>query len=72
MAHILTTLSAAGFVVALAGAIWNEILPAVSGGLVAWFAKMWFCDRMVWLYECMKDKHPPYAEWTRAGQKEVR
>jgi hypothetical protein len=33
---------------------------------------MWFCDRMVWLYDEMKDKHPPYAEWRRVGQKDVR
>jgi hypothetical protein len=72
MAHILTSISAAGFVVALAGALLNELLAAVAGGLVAWFAKMWFCDRMVWLYDEMKDKHPPYATWAKAGQKEVR
>jgi hypothetical protein len=72
MAQILTGASALGFAVALAGAFLNDLLAAVAGGLIAWFAKMWFCDRMVWLYDEMKDKHPPYADWARAGQKEVR
>jgi hypothetical protein len=72
MAHLLTAISALGFAVALIGAFLNDWLPTVSGGLIAWFAKMWFCDRMVWLYDEMKAKHPPYAEWLRVGQKEVR
>jgi hypothetical protein len=72
VAHILSAAAAVGFAVALAGAVLNELLAAVAGGLVAWFAKMWFCDRMVWLYDEMKDKHPPYAAWAQAGQKEVR
>jgi hypothetical protein len=72
VAHILIAVSAAGFVAALAGALLNDLLLTVSGGLVAWFSKMWFCDRMVWLYEDMKDKHPPYAAWSRAGKEEIR
>ncbi len=71
-ANILTAVSAAGFAAALVGAFLNDPLPTVAGGLIAWFAKMWFCDRMVWLYDEMKDKHPPYALWLKAGQKEFR
>jgi hypothetical protein len=70
VAHILIAISAAGFAAALMGALLNDLLMTVSGGLVAWFSKMWFCDRMVWLYEDMKDKHPPYAAWSRAGKEE--
>jgi hypothetical protein len=72
MAHILSAVSAAGFLIALAGAMLNDLLAAVAGGLIAWFAKMWFCDRMVWLYDEMKNEHPPYAIWAQAGHKEVR
>jgi len=72
VAHLLSVTSALGFAVALVGAFLNDLLSTVVGGLVDWFAKMWFCDRMVWLYDEMKEKHPPYAEWLRAGQKEVR
>jgi hypothetical protein len=72
VANIMTTISAVGFVIAIAGAYMNELLPTVAGGIVSWFAKMWFCDRMVWLYEDMKDKHPSYARWAEARGKEVR
>ncbi len=72
MAQILSGLSAAGFAVALAGAVMNNLVLTMSGGLVSWLAKMWFCDRMVWLYDDMKDKHRPYAGWLRTGKKEVR
>ncbi|MEW2914437.1 DUF6653 family protein [Leisingera sp. JC11] len=27
--------------------------------------KLWFVDRMAWLYQDMKDKHPSYAGWLR-------
>jgi uncharacterized membrane protein len=27
--------------------------------------KVWFVDRMVWLYEDMKDAHPTYQSWVR-------
>jgi len=27
--------------------------------------KLWFVDRMVWLYQDMKDAHPDYAAWAR-------
>lgn len=28
-------------------------------------AKTWFCDRMVWLYEAMRDADPAYQSWLR-------
>jgi hypothetical protein len=70
--RILVAVSGAGFVAALAGALLNDLLVTVAGGLVAWFAKMWFCDRMVWLYDDMKDKHPDYAAWLRTGSERTR
>ena len=66
--RVVRVLSAAGgvaAVAALAGAVLNDALLTLGGGLVTWFCKMWFCDRMVWLYEDMKDRHPPYAAWLR-------
>ncbi|MEM1299530.1 MAG: DUF6653 family protein [Pseudomonadota bacterium] len=27
--------------------------------------KMWFLDRMVWLYDDMAKTHPEYAAWLR-------
>jgi hypothetical protein len=67
LASILGVAAGVGFAIALAGAVLNEITATLAGGLIAWFAKMWFCDRMVWLYEDMKDRHPAYAGWLRTG-----
>jgi hypothetical protein len=67
MALVLSGASGVGFLVALTGAVLNDGLTTAAGGLVAWFAKMWFCDRMVWLYDDMKNKHPAYAGWLRSG-----
>jgi hypothetical protein len=65
MAHLLSGVAAVGTIVALGGALFNDLLLTVAGGSVAWFGKMWFCDRMVWLYADMKDRHPDYASWLR-------
>ncbi|TCD14421.1 DUF6653 family protein [Oricola cellulosilytica] len=36
---------------------------AALGALLASVFKIWFVDRMVWLYEDMKDADPVYAGW---------
>jgi hypothetical protein len=72
MAIILSTISAVGFFPALVGAYINDLLPTVAGGLVAFLAKMWFCDRMVWLFEDMRRTHAAYAAWVRTGKEEPR
>ena len=65
VAAILAAAAGAGFVVAVAGAILIDLLLTLLGGVVSWFAKMWFCDRMVWLYDDMKDQEPAYRRWSR-------
>ncbi len=42
-----------------------EIWPTLLGAVLIYLGKMWFIDRMVWLFEDMKDQHPPYAAWLR-------
>ena len=64
-ALFLSIVAGIGFLIAVIGAFFNMPLPAISGGLISWFGKMWFCDRMVWLYEDMKDTHPEYSSWLR-------
>ena len=62
-ALFLSIIAGLGFMVAMIGAILHILLPTVAGGLISWFGKMWFCDRMVWLYEDMKDQNPEYGGW---------
>ena len=59
----LSLVAGAGFLVAVVGAFLNILFPTVTGGLISWFGKMWFCDRMVWLYEDMKNSDSEYSDW---------
>lgn len=61
----LSIISGMGFFIAIIGAYHNILFPTIAGGLIGWFGKMWFCDRMVWLYENMQDKNSEYQSWQR-------
>jgi hypothetical protein len=50
MAHWLTALSLAGAVVIAYGVIMLDARATLAGLAVAMTDKLWFCDRMVWLY----------------------
>jgi len=52
----LTGLIAAGF---------NDLTLTVAGGIVMFGGKLWFGDRMVWLYEDAARMNPEIAAWTR-------
>ena len=45
------------------GAAKLAICPPLLGVVIVYFSKLWFLDRMVWLYEEMKDKEPEYKRW---------
>ncbi|PSN12127.1 hypothetical protein C7271_23845 [filamentous cyanobacterium CCP5] len=59
----LTGLSALGAAIACYG-LWVLNLPlTLLGLLLIYIGKLWFLDRMVWLYEDMKTATPEYASW---------
>jgi hypothetical protein len=64
-AALLSIASATGFLISVYGAIAIDATALAGGGVLAWTAKMWFVDRMVWLYEDMKDHSPEYRSWLR-------
>ena len=63
--NILGGISAAGGLVMLVSLIMAWPIGFVAGWCCAILAKMWFCDRMVWLFEDMSAKVPEYAAWRR-------
>lgn len=65
-ALILTTISALGTVVLVYGLTVLHGWATVLGLVVAMGAKIWFVDRMVWLYEDMKDGTPEYSQWIKS------
>lgn len=52
-----------GFVTAVTGAIFALPFPMWLGASISWLGKMWFCDRMVWLFEDMKNHNEEYSSW---------
>jgi len=63
--HLLAAVSALGVPFLLWGLYALNIWPTLFGAALIYLGKMWFVDRMVWLYEDMKDKHPDYGAWLR-------
>lgn len=65
MANFLTLLSFIGALIWIYG-LWALNFWAVVAGTVSTvLPKAWFVDRMVWIYEEMKDTDPVYASWLR-------
>jgi hypothetical protein len=60
---ILTGLSLAGLPFFAWGIIALDVWPTVFGLTVVSIGKFWFMDRMVWIYEEMKDADPVYRSW---------
>ena len=49
--HLLLAISGAGGVLLIAGLIWLHPWLTATGAILAFGGKMWFLDRMVWLYD---------------------
>jgi len=62
-AAMLSLAAGAGGLVGIVGAILSDLTATLAGGLVAYMGKLWFLDRMVWLYQDMRDMNPIYESW---------
>jgi hypothetical protein len=49
-------------ILAIYGIVMLYVWPAILGIALAYLGKSWYLDRMVWLYEDMKDL-PEYKKW---------
>ena len=63
MPNLLNVISAAGLPLLIWGLVQYEWWPTLSGIVLIYTGKVWFLDRMVWLYEDMKDASPEYSKW---------
>ena len=64
-ANVLALLAAAGLPIWLYGLLTLDAWAAVAGVLATALPRAWFVDRMVWIYEEMKDRDPRYGAWLR-------
>jgi len=61
--NILSIAASIGMVFCIYGVVRLQVWPTIFGIALTYMAKSWFLDRMVWLYEDMKETHPEYRKW---------
>jgi hypothetical protein len=61
--HLLSALASLGLPFLVWGLYRLQLWPTLFGVLLVFSGKLWFLDRMVWLYHDMKDAHPDYRRW---------
>jgi len=62
---ILQLATVPGLVAMVWGLVVLDFSAAFLGSLLAAVPKLWFLDRMVWLYDDMAAEHPHYRDWLR-------
>jgi len=65
MAHTLTWLATVGLPVLIYGLFSLNLWAILLGNFLVIFPKVWFVDRMVWIYEDMKDRDPEFQRWLK-------
>jgi hypothetical protein len=60
---ILNTISLIGMILVIWSIIYYSIWAAVLGVMLTYIGKSWYLDRMVWLYEDMKNENEVYKSW---------
>jgi len=60
---VLNAISGVGTLVCILGLVIQSFWMTVFGMAVLILSKSWFLDRMVWLYQEMKDRNEEYGKW---------
>ena len=61
--NILSIVASLGMVLCIYGVVRLHVWPTLFGTASTYMGKSWFLDRMVWLYEDMKEAQPEYRKW---------
>ena len=65
--NILSAVSGAGMLAVAYGVLVFDPFATVFGTVVVYLGKLWFIDRMLWLWEDMKGTTDEYRAWQQAG-----
>ena len=65
-AQVTTGLALACLVLTVLAFWQRDVWLAFTAWHAGILAKLWFCDRMVWLWDVMKDATPEYKRWAAA------
>lgn len=63
MPHLLNGVNSVGMVLVIGGLVWLAPWPTLLGTVLVYAGKLWFLDRMVWLYRDMADATAQYRRW---------
>jgi Family of unknown function (DUF6653) len=61
--NLLSAISGIGMVITLWGVLLLDPWPTFLGIVLVYAGKLWFLDRMVWLWQDLKDATPEYRSW---------
>lgn len=64
MPNILSAVAGIGALFVILGVYKTDIWITLFGSALVYAGKLWFLDRMVWLYLDMKDKNEEFSSWT--------
>lgn len=65
--NILSAVSGIGLVFVIWGVLVFDLWPVLFGTVIVYLGKLWFIDRMVWLWQDMKDATEEYRSWQGTG-----
>jgi hypothetical protein len=69
--NVLNGVSALGTLFVVWGVVALQVWPTLFGLALVYAGKLWFLDRMVWLYEDMKGATPTYRSWGQRAASEA-
>jgi len=61
--NILSAISTIGMIFIIYGVAVFDPWPTIFGTMLVYMSKLWFLDRMVWLWNDMQDATPEYRSW---------
>src|SRR5665647_1988481 len=66
--NVLSAISAISVLFIVWGVLVFDLWPTLFGTLMAYMSKLWFVDRMVWLWQDMQDTNEEYRKWGDYGK----
>jgi hypothetical protein len=61
--NVLSAVSAISVLFIIWGVLVFDLWPTLFGTMLAYLSKLWFVDRMVWIWQDMQDATPEYRSW---------
>jgi hypothetical protein len=68
--NVLSAVSAISVLFIIWGVLVFDLWPTLFGTMLAYLGKLWFVDRMVWIWQDMQDATPEYQSW-RIQEQEI-